>query len=334
VAYFLSPSAPEFELVETQLRDALAAACGSAGIQSRLERAVTSARPSIVHDEIWNALYHADLLVFDVTGYNPSVMMELGVGAAWRQRPHVIVLQNSYGESRIPFNLMPARVLRYKLTPAGLARLRAEAQEAFLWSLSTLPVARRHDAPVFPFQFPRHIGQLHTPSLCHRYLRPDGRLEFGAPHRFLYSFVLPNTGPLERVRLQATVQFFDPQPDGADPPWIGFKLLGNGVLMNHGVGAVVRSRGQIQVTYQESENGPYRDPEIGQIPRFNPERDLVTFWARVSAQVFSIRVTAGRRRVSHQLNLVRTAGYRPASGYCLVQAFRSRAILHSLRLTP
>src|SRR5258705_13845033 len=77
LAYFLSPSTSEFELVESILRAGLESACRKLGLSARLERAITSTSPVIVHDEIWNALYNADILVYDITGENASVMMEL-----------------------------------------------------------------------------------------------------------------------------------------------------------------------------------------------------------------------------------------------------------------
>lgn len=335
VAYFLSPSAPEFELIEAQLRSALDEACSRVGIRGNLERAITSARPSIIHDEIWNALYNAPLLVFDVTGENASVMMELGVAAAWRLREQVLVIQNAHGTTPIPFNLLPARVLRYTLNPSGLNSLRRRALEAFSWSLSTLPLAELiypHKL-IFPFRYPENSDLLLTPSLCHRHRRSDGALVFGAPHLFRNSFALPHTGPRSRMRLEAELQFEDLQPLPPDPPWIGFKLLGSGVLMNYGVGAVLRSNGIAQITYQESERGPYRDPEIGRFAGFNPGNNKISFSANVGAEVFSVRIRSGRREVSHRLNLVKTAGYRPSNGICLIQAYRCRAAIHRLSLT-
>lgn len=334
VAYFLSPSAPEFELIEAQLRSALDAACSIVGIRGNLERAITSTRPSIIHDDIWNALYNAPLLVFDVTGENASVMMELGVAAAWRRREHVLVIQNAHGATRIPFNLLPSRVLRYSLNPSGLNSLRRQAQGAFRWSLSTLPLtelAYPHQV-VFPFRYPENSDLLLTPSLCHRHRRSDGGLVFGAPHLFQNSFALPHTGPRSRMRLEAELQFADLQPLHPDPPWIGFKLLGSGVLMNYGVGAVLRSNGIAQVTYQESERGRYRDPKIGRLADFHPKTDKVSFSANIGAEVFSVRIRSGRRQISRRLNLVKTAGYRPSNGICLIQAYRCRAIIHHLEL--
>lgn len=102
-AYYLSPSEPEYTTVEETLRQALLAACERFDLRSILSRAVTSRSPMIVHAEIWNWLYHADLLVFDITGQNGSVMMELGVAAAWRLKPQILILQNrSRGERLIP----------------------------------------------------------------------------------------------------------------------------------------------------------------------------------------------------------------------------------------
>lgn len=337
--YFLSPSASQFDLVETYLRTALDSASSRFGLSHQLERAITSNSPVIVHDDIWNWLYNADLLVFDVTDENASVMMELGVAAGWRLKPQVIVLQNKdRGQARLPFNLSPARVLRYDLSPAGLRRLQRGAQEAFEWSFSSLPVAdasRFPRTPVFPFGYPQNAADLITPPLSHRHQRPDGSLVFGAPHEFRYSFAMPNTGPRSAMRLVAEMSFGERLP-AADPGsgWIGFKLLGSGVLMNHGVGAVVRPNGAIQLTYQEGERGPYRDPTLPRpLARFNADQDRVRFEASVQRHLFSVRISTRRGEVRHRLDLVNKARYRPSAGVCLLQAYRCRGIIHRVSIT-
>jgi hypothetical protein len=335
IAYFLSPSTSEFELVEAHLSTALEQACGRFGLSARLERAITSARPVIVHDEIWNALYNADLLVFDITGDNSSVMMELGVAAAWRLKAQVLVLQNKDQVKPLPFNLAPARVIRYELSPGGLIKLAKAASEAFAWSVSTLPISLATRYPrreVFPFRFPANAQDVVTPPLCHRHQRPDGSLEFGAPHAFQFSFAMPNTGPKSDVAIRAQLRFADRLPSSVPGSgWIGLKVLGSGVLMNHGVGAVVRPDGKVQVTYQKSERGPYRDPELKQkFKRFDPDRDSVQFDARVKGPTFSLKISSRKERIQHRLDLVRTARYRPTEGVCLLQCYRCRAVIEQL----
>jgi hypothetical protein len=105
-AYFLSPSDSEFSIVAESLRNALSAASQRLGLSSTLERAIDSRSPVIVHDEIWNWLYRAAILVFDITEENGSVMMELGVAAGWRLRAQVLVLQNRAYQRPLPFNLV------------------------------------------------------------------------------------------------------------------------------------------------------------------------------------------------------------------------------------
>lgn len=289
--------------------------------------------PAMVHDEIWNALYHAGLLIFDVTDDNPSVMMELGVASAWRERAQVLVIQNADRKSNVPFNLMPARIIRYTSDDRGLAQLRRQATSAFIWSLSTLPVTQltRHpQPPVFPFRYPENSELLLTPALSHRYQRPDGALVFGAPHVFQQSFALPHTGPRTRMRLNAKMSFAERQPTPPDPPWIGLKLLGSGVLMNHGVGVVLRENGRVQITYQESEAGPYHDPTVGALDGFDADKDTVDVFACVDDETFSICLLSKDREVKYGINLVSAAHYRPSEGVCLFQAFRCRAVLHGL----
>lgn len=336
-AYFLSPSEPVYATIQRLLRAALEAACSQHGLAGDLHRAIDSQSPVVIHDEIWNWLYHADLLVFGITGENGSVMMELGVASAWRLKPQIIVLQNRERERPLPFNLSPARIIKYDLSPEGLVKLQEHALEAFLWSLSTTPVVQLTKYPretVYPFRYPKHSEHLLSHAQSHRYQRSDGGLEFGAPHDFRSSFLLPNTGPREAVSLHCRMSFA--YPDQIRDPssvWVGFKLLGSGILMNFGVGAVVRGDGTAQVTYQESERGPYKDPFFKtRLTCLAYQRDIIAITAEINERTFTVKVQANDEELHESLDLVGVAKYRPTEGYCLLQAYRCRAILWNLEL--
>ncbi|MFH1719150.1 MAG: hypothetical protein ABIF19_17480 [Planctomycetota bacterium] len=338
-AYFLSPSESKYEIVEDCLRRALESACQNLGLTARLDRAVNSTSPVVIHDEIWNWLYNADILIFDITGENASVMMELGATAAWRLKPQVILLQDRDIERLVPFNLSPARILRYALTPHGMGQLQDQAKEAFQFSLSTLPIAEATRFPrkeILPFEYPRNSEHLISSMLCHRYQRPDGGLEFGAPYDFPHSFLLPHTGEQADLSVSSEMSFTNVDI-GTNPNdyWIGIKLLSTGVLMNFGVGAVVYPNGKARITYTEGEKGLYKDPYFDEeLPKIHPETDRVQFEAIVCKNEFNVRIQCNDKHVENRLDLGTDAKYRPTKGLCLLQAYRCRAVLWRLLVEP
>lgn len=333
-AYFLSPSENKYDLVEDCLKRALESACQKHGLNGKLNRAVTSKSPVVIHDEIWNWLYNADILIFDITGENASVMMELGISAAWRLKPQVIILQDRELEKPIPFDLRPARILIYELTPQGMGQLQDQANEAFQFSLSTLPIAEVTRFPqkeVLPFEYPGNSEHLISPMLCHRYQRPDCGLEFGAPYIFRHSFLLPYTGEQADLSVSAEMSFTNvPIDTNLDGYWIGMKLLSTGVYMEFGVGAVVYPSGKARITYMESENGPYKDPYFKeQLQEIHPDTDHIRFEAIVNKNEFHVKIHCNNKFVEERRDL---AKYRPTKGLCLLQAYRCRAVLWKLHI--
>ena len=56
------------------------------GAQIECIRADLISRPGTIHTDIWRYIQLADALIFDVTGLNGNVLLELGVAAAARPR--------------------------------------------------------------------------------------------------------------------------------------------------------------------------------------------------------------------------------------------------------
>jgi hypothetical protein len=89
ICFLLSPFEPR-EIFD-QVHKAVELACNfcakSAGIEIECRRADTLHEAKTIHDDIWRHITSADLLVIDVTGLKPNVMIEFGVAAAVRSIP-------------------------------------------------------------------------------------------------------------------------------------------------------------------------------------------------------------------------------------------------------
>ncbi len=69
-----------------------------------------------IMDEVWSAIYHAQLCIADCTGRNPNVFYELGI-AHTLGRPCILVAQSA---DDIPFDIRHRRVIVYTPSPEGL----------------------------------------------------------------------------------------------------------------------------------------------------------------------------------------------------------------------
>ena len=111
---FLSFDPPEiFDHVHEAVKTACNLCGQSAGIQIECRRADTLHEAKAIHDDIWRHIATADLLVIDVTGLNPNVMIEFGVAAALRRPQQVILIKDKADSSHLPFNAFAQRYLSY-----------------------------------------------------------------------------------------------------------------------------------------------------------------------------------------------------------------------------
>lgn len=69
-----------------------------------------------IMDDVWSAIYHADLCIVDCTERNPNVFYELGI-AHTLGRKAVLIAQTI---DDIPFDVRDRRVIVYNYTPAGM----------------------------------------------------------------------------------------------------------------------------------------------------------------------------------------------------------------------
>lgn len=98
----------------------IAPAITDAGIRAiRVDEILSSA--GIVVDEIITLIQASRIAIFDITGRNSNVLMELGMAQALNKEVIIISQDNS-----IPFDIQPRRIIHYDISENGKALLRKE----------------------------------------------------------------------------------------------------------------------------------------------------------------------------------------------------------------
>ncbi len=109
--------APKFNPVYDEV---IAPAIMNAGLFPIRSDQVLSAAGNVV-EEIVGLIQTVSMVVVDITGLNPNVLIELGMAQALR-RPVILLTQ----DTSVPFDIQPRRVLRYDLSSAGRRRAKSE----------------------------------------------------------------------------------------------------------------------------------------------------------------------------------------------------------------
>ncbi len=107
LCFVLMPFATEYDAVYTSAIQEAAAAVGL-----RCKRADDIASPGVVMEQIDAAIDEARVIVADLTGKNPNVMLETGHARALK-KPIVFITQDPYRE--LPFDTQHYRARRYNL---------------------------------------------------------------------------------------------------------------------------------------------------------------------------------------------------------------------------
>lgn len=102
---------------------AIKPACKEAGYEAK--RLDESKRTISIDKEIVQWIFSSDIIVADMTGWNPNVFYEMGVAHTIDNKTiHII---NKTGD--LPFDVRPYRCIRYSQTPKGLTELKKDLCE-------------------------------------------------------------------------------------------------------------------------------------------------------------------------------------------------------------
>jgi hypothetical protein len=209
-----------------------------------------------IQDQLWHEVIAADLVFCDVTDYNPNVMFEAGVAAAWKPIHKVVFLRSKAFEARHPFDIYPFRYIEYDLSDQGLPPFREKVRSVTHEAIFPFPdeqiAAPEIDLPL-RLDFSQGLDdlRLYTPPYCHRRV-VGGAFQFGSLFSYPHSWASIGNSRLLNVQLQFAARFAVVTSTGPDCK-IGVALRSQHFYANFGHVVVLASDGSIVVTEPNNE---------------------------------------------------------------------------------
>lgn len=286
---------------------------------------------SAIHPDIWTHILQADMLVADITGYNPNVMYELGVAAAWRPQSTILIVRDKCDGEQFAFDLQPARQIVYDSSSRDwMEYLRGQLIVSLFACLAQVPFSDEPSTET-PTTFEVSLADgkdtdyLWSPGPGHRRLLSDG-LEFGSPYYFPYSWLSPPRLRPANVQVQAEMRFSLRD----DPCWIGIALRSQGYLAGNGTEQLVwlRQDGDVYRTGPSVVPQDKDEHNIGRLSVFNPSDDqFVSFSVSIDNKEWQISVGD----VSVSIPIAELPHVFP-EGRIMFQTFRCRAVIKNIKV--
>lgn len=280
-----------------------------------------------IHPDIWGHIKQADVLVADVTGYNPNVLYELGVAAAWRPIETVIIIRDESDNQKFAFDLQPARQIIYDSRTQGwMDKLKNYLQRDIIQCFTRLPFRDEPTTPItlpfeFSFESSRDTSAIWSPGPSHRRLTVGG-LEFGSPFYFPYSWLSPVGLRAAKIRVRAEIRF----DYRVEPCWIGVCLRSQGYLATHGHLVWICSDGTVWRTSPGEGGDGKEEHKIGSLSPFDLSRQqYFGFDIRIDDKVWSIKIDAFQIEIP-----LSNLPYVFSQGRILFQAFKCRAVVKNM----
>lgn len=295
-------------------------------------RADKISTPGTIHSDIWKHLELADALIFDVTGGNGNVLLELGVAAACRSQDNIVILRDEADTktSKFLFDIAPSRHFLYSHSWTGISQIRERLKEALIHALTPAPYKPTPDhKTTFPFEIDlRRAGDsadLLSPPMLHRRTVNDG-LEFGSLYFFRHSWLTVGDDDHAQVNLEATMRFSDRAPNlGPTEGWIGIALRSQHFFANYSHLVYVRPDGSVWHT-EPLDESRYRDVQIDSLKGFNLSQ-FVTFDLSFSPDTFQIKVNEASKTID-----VKAAPHVRHAGKIRLQTHWCRAVLGRVKV--
>lgn len=215
----------------------------------RIDRLDWVTSTGVIQQELWQKVDEADLVFGDITGYNPNVMFELGVCAAWKQMKQVVLVKDHFFQQQSAFDIAPIRYTEYQLTTEGVEQFKAVIRQHTINALIAFPDLQG-DSP--SLTFPIHISfqdnrddlRIYTPPYAHRRVIA-GALEFGSRSHFPHSWASIGKEQFLNFTLEFSARFSNPIPNAG---YIGVGLRSQHFYANFAHILYLNHEGQITVT--------------------------------------------------------------------------------------
>jgi hypothetical protein len=336
VCFFLSPFDPPavFDPVHEAVRAVCNVCARSAGIEIECRRADSLHEAKPIHDDIWRHIAGADLLVVDVTGLNPNVMIEFGVAAALRRPAQVILIKSADDSAQLPFNAFAQRYVSYRKSIVGDQDFIGGLQAAMIQAITPapyVPPARRSAGTSAYFRVDFRDGDrpdlILSPAVTHR-RRVNDCLEYGSLFVFRNSWLLLTGADYRNVRVKALFRFgsLTKDPGGA---FFGVSLRNHHFLANWGHLAYLRADGVVIRTEPLSDLGEYRDIEEARIAGFDYRAAKIELEAEFTDDRFAFTIGNVEREFK-----VPDMPYVYGAGKVRLCTSQCRVLVREVELTP
>lgn len=220
----------------------------------RLDWVVSS---EIIQQEIWSKIAVADMVFCDITGYNPNVMFEAGVCAAWKPSVKVVFIKDRFFKQEPAFDIAPKRYTEYELTSDGIPRFQEKVAKLTQQALIRYPDCEGDVVRIgLPLELDFANGtddpRLYTPPLAHRRV-VGGALEFGSTASFGHSWASLGKRRFRNFSLNFSARFVNLQREDG---FIGVGLRSQHFLANYSHLLCLHGNGGIRIT-QPNEKPPH-----------------------------------------------------------------------------
>jgi hypothetical protein len=204
---------------------------------------------NVIHSEIWREILEADLVFCDITGFNPNVMFELGVSAAWKDKHTVVLIKDKNVTQQGAFDIAPIRYTEYDLSYPGVDQFRSKAHRLVEHALISFPDSLL-DTPNIQlplelnFKSGRDDNRICTPPFAHRRVI-GGYLEFGSVFSYAHSWASIGRERIKFFKLEFDAKFSNPS---SPAPKIGVSLRSHHYFANYGHNISLMGDGSIWIT--------------------------------------------------------------------------------------
>jgi hypothetical protein len=183
----------------------------------RIERLDWETSTGVIQQEIWQKIFEADLVFCDITGYNPNVMFETGVCAAWKEMKQVVLIKDQFFQQPSAFNIAPIRYTGYQLTSDGISEFKDKIVKLTNNVLIGYPDGQGSCpglvSPIaIDFSGNRDDVRIYTPPFAHRRVL-NGELEFGSLYNFPHSWASVGKTNFQNFVLEFSARFSNTVPN-------------------------------------------------------------------------------------------------------------------------
>ena len=208
----------------------------------------------VIQYEIWDEIINADLIICDITGYNPNVLFESGVASAFKSLQQVIFIRDHYFKQQAPFDLAPIRYTEYALTSEEFPKFLEKIGDLIYKAFIRFPDSNIESKQVV---IPANIDftenhddlRIYTPPFSQRRIIEDS-LEFGSILVFTESWASIGNHQIQYFNLSFDGSFSNISKQGA---WIGVGLRSQHPYVTFGHTLYLYDNGAIKITKPNEE---------------------------------------------------------------------------------